>query len=267
MRSIFYDDLRLFVEGEEVRGAQSVSVSTNSNIIPVSCMGAGFFGMEVGGAVESTLSVKQLMVTGQNYFPFSNITGYFSYNDDSQYSALQWSKSRLDSVSFSVSTNSVVEIDTSLTVYNTFSTGSIIPPAQEDIGTNQIARPAFIETNIPFEDTNAVQSITYTLNLNWKPTYFIGQSEPELELIFPINIDVEINTNISDYEFETFSEYCNITKQDLTFIFKTCDGDTIKTITAPDAMLVGITSNGGVGDKLSARLSYKSYVNYTGGLI
>lgn len=269
MERIFFDEQRLFMNSEEVRGIQSIQISQSLNLTPVSCLGTGFFNIESTEPLNGQLSVSQILVnTGEAFDSITgNFSGVFAYGDSDQEFAVQFDKSVINSYRLAAEINSLVTIDTNHTLYGGGYSGNYSPPAQLPLSGEYIARPHLIETNIPFRNRDAVQGVTYEVEVTYKETYFLGSGIPELDITPPIVITTTVNANVSDYEFENFQNLCGLTKTDLEIELTNCDGQRIKKLTAPDSILDSISFNGKVLDQLRMVAVYKSFNNSINGLI
>lgn len=269
MERIFFDEQRLFVNSEEVRGIQSIQVSQSLNLTPVSCLGTGYLSLESLEPLNGQLSVSQILVnTGEVFDTLTgNFTGVFAYGNEDQEYAVFFDKLVLNNYRLNAAVNSLVTIETDHTLYGGAYSGNYSPSAQLPLSGEYIARPHLIETNIPFALEEAVQSVAYEANINYKETYFLGSGVPELEIVPPIIITTTINANVSDYEFESFRDVCGLQRIDLEIEMKNCDDVKIKKLLAPNSILESVSFNGQVLDQLKMIAVYKSFNNSVTGLI
>ena len=268
MNTITHENIRLFIESAELKGAQSVSVSSEVSIEPVVCLGTGFLGLEESGPPNSSITATRIIVDDANYWSLNNLSGAFYYKNNETSRRVAWSDSRITSLNIECSINSFIEESVTLKVYDDLTKLEIAQPTYVEPDTTKIPKPGFIQSNLPFKDDNAIQSISYSVTPNWREQYFIGDRVPELELVLPVAVTLDVSALIIDYELDTFEDLCALQKHDVQIIFKDgCLDRTIKTITANNMLLNKFQIEGRVGDRLSIQLSYAGYYNSADGLI
>ena len=111
-------------------------------------------------------------------------------------------------------------------------------------------------------ETNAIQSFSFSETFNVQPIYGLGQNTPaHLSIIGPIAQEATISIEVEDYELEeTFSFLSGSKNRNRTIQLQISgDNSILNTFALENAHLVSESITAGAGDTIVANLNYKGF--------
>jgi hypothetical protein len=252
----------IIINGTLLTGVQNVSFSQNVSENPVSMLGNDFAGTTISNPTTVTAAVDKFLlnsdfVTGLT--GLTTISGQFEYGDN----YLNFSQAVLNSYAVSASVGELPQISFDLSIYGSLSGSneSIVSSASNENAIENVSQSGLIVT-FDKNETNAIQSFSFSETFNVQPIYGLGQNTPaHLSIIGPIAQEATISIEVEDYELEETFSFLSGSKDRNRTIQLQISGNNgvLNTFALENAHLVSESITAGAGDTIVANLSYRGF--------
>ena len=263
LRRIVKENQRLFVDSKEVLGIQDFTFNYNLPIDLTRYLGMESVTFSHSKPVTAEITVNKLLIDSDNFINYtgdSTFSGYLEYKD--KYFA--FNSGILNNYSISYAVNQIPALSANLTVLGEFGEGvdkslSLLP--KNDI---KIADYGDIEVTLNDFEFNRLQNFTLSIDTNRNILYKLGNSYPfqiitnppvVTNLTFGIKVDDYQVKNIRDLLCQYKVESLGITFRD----FKNPTGAPILSFNFNEAIFLGESYQGSVGDSSLVNLTYQAF--------
>ena len=231
--------------------------------------GYGPIGESVDGAIEGSVSVSRLITRTSD--PITgllahSISGFLSYGSNKDKS-FGFSQAYVNSFSSTCAVGDVATADFGLTVYGGISNQGA--PKSDTVKDVAVARAGNISLNVAGYQTNAIQSYSFSFDIERTPLQTLGNNyrPTEFVLSYPIEVNVEFDLVVNDYETSgIYDLICFPHKEDLTIALNDCNGSGIRTFFIEQARFAGYNTTSSVGDNMTVSISYIKNLKNSGDL-
>lgn len=258
-----YGDLNVNLNGYTISGIQSFDGSyelPNENVLS--------YGYGVARAVNNNIigniSFEKYIVGQDNLFSLisGSISGFLNYDGG----VFGFNKGYINSYTVEANVNDKPTLNVNFTAYGNVGSGISGGHIQSPVTWYyQTVTRGDVSLNINNQETtNRVTNFNYSININRKPIYLLGEQSPSYVLVtWPIEVTTSFILELDNYQFQEISgQVCSPKEKDIVIQLRAC-GSTgiVATYKAPRAKLLGESINGSIGQNTSVNITYKSYVN------
>ena len=155
---------------------------------------------------------------------------------------------------------SIPKVNTNISVYDEMAPG--IDMSGDITTILSIPKQGSISATCDNTTTNRVVGFDYSLTVNRKPYYTIGSETPvEVKLIRPINYTASVQLEVDDAFLEGGYAFLGTGKNSraVTFTINGRGGDTLQSLTIPNACLVGEQLNTSADGAIRLTLNYMGH--------
>lgn len=252
----------IIINGTELQGVENISFQQNVNESPISLLGNNFAGKAIEAPTQVTASIDKYLLNNDfvtTLTGLTNISGQFEYGDN----LLDFSQATINGYAVSTSVGDLPQISFDLSIYGSLSGSntSIRPLASTESGIENVSQSGLIVT-FDKNQTNAVQSFTFSESFNIQPTYGLGQKTPaDISIISPIVQEVSISIEVEDYETEETFSFLSGSKDRARNIELKISGDNgvLNTFSLQNGCLASESIVSSAGNTTTAQLTYRGY--------
>jgi len=266
-KSISHYQQEVYINGERLKGVQSCNASWSAPEGYVNAIGikGGTVGTTVDDVMQAEFGVERFMIGPHdpmiNLFESTNINGEIDYGEGGNFS---FREACINSYSCSCAVGELVALNFGITAYGRSGGVSPVSSKGDEVDdTVLIALPGSIIVDVDGQETNAVQSFDFQINLTRNPVVLTGSNAPQDYIIeYPIQVDCQFSLIVEDYKSSDMLDFiCAPKSQNLILRFTDCaSGDDIRRFFIPNAKVVDYNQSSAVGDRLSATFTYKSLI-------
>lgn len=263
LRRIVKENQRLFIDSKEVLGIQDFSFNYNLPIDLTRYLGMETITFVHSKPITAEVSVNKLLIDSDNFINYTGdntFSGYLEYKD--KYFA--FNSGILNNYSISCAVNEIPSISTNLTVLGEFGEGinkssSLFP--KNDI---KIGNYGDIEITLNDFEFNRLQNFTLTIDTNRNILYRLGSSYP-FQIITnpPVVTNLTFGIKVDDYQVKNIRDLlCQYKVESLGIIFKDFknpNGQPILSFNFNEAIFLGESYQGSVGDSSVVSLTYQAF--------
>lgn len=267
----------------ELQGVQSFDGNWSLPVSPVKAAGYGSIGGAAQGEMVGEVAITRFVTDSGKYDPVINynypatalpmqllhkpITGFLSYGVNEAYNkAFCFNQGRITNYTSTCAVGGIATSDISLSVYGDIGSGSQNGTLPSEHVT--IARAGDIALTVEGKTTNAMQSYSLSIDLDWSPLYAVGSGMKPVgyRLNYPLTVKVDFSMIVDSYESRAFYDLlCAPQVEDLKINLNNCGSPLLSfDIKSAELLSNGFTSS--IGDNLTADISYVAYLNTTGDL-
>lgn len=261
---VIYGDERVYINGYELSGVQSVNGGFTKPIEDLRMIGSNSNPSIFQGNIEGNINISRLIISDD---PIKHLTGEFpatgfiSYGNSAK--TFGFHTGYLNNYTINASVGGIPTVDTSFTVYGSIggSVTGVLLSGVHDYPI-KISRPGDIQLTLDEATTNRVTSFTYSVPVTRTPYYAMGSLIPfEITTEYPIIINLDLNIEIdpSYTPNELFTILCQPVVQNITIDFNTCD-DSIMSLSLQNAELVSENIDFSVNNHATTTIKYRSKI-------
>jgi len=257
-----YGDQNVWINDLMVSGIQSIDGSYSLPISNVASYGGGLT-QTLSDKLVGSVSIDKSIV-GHDLFYDLVTTGTFTGHLDYDGGTFGFNQAYLTNYTCACEVGEVASSSVQITAYGDIGTGITTTTNNDKSYPLQTVGAYGINLTLNGDHTtNRVQSFSYSININRKPIYFLGNSTPNYVLIeWPVTIDFSVTLDMDGFETKRLSDLaCAQRTGNLAVSLLDCPGDTVNTLYIPNAKLEEESVSSSVGSNLSATLVYRSYLN------
>ena len=252
----------IIINGTLLQGVSNTSFEQNTDEQPVSMVGKEFAGKTITGPTEVTASIDKYLLNDDfvtTLTGLTNISGQFEYGDN----FLDFSQAVINGYAVSTAVGSLPEISFDLSIYGSLSGSdtSIRSLASNESAINNVPESGLIIT-FDMNQTNAIQSFTFSETFNVQPTYGLGQKTPaDISIVGPVVQEASISIEVEDYEIEETFSFLSGSKDRARNIELKISGDNgvLNTFSLRNGCLAGESIVSSAGNTTIAQLTYRGY--------
>lgn len=259
------ENQRLFIDSKEVIGIQDFSFNYDLPIDQVKTLGMETVTFGHVRPVTAEITVNKLAIDQDNFINYTGDTtfsGYVTYKD--KYFA--FNSGILNNYSISCAIGEIPSITTNLTVLGEFGENvnkSIINIPKNDI---KILNYSDIEVNLDEFTLNRLQNIDISIDVNRNIIYSLDTAYP-VQIITnpPIVTNLVFTIKADDYQIKNIRDLiCQYKIDQINILFrefKNPNGPVILSFNYNEAIFLGETYQGSVGDSSIIALKYQAFSN------
>lgn len=252
----------IIINGTLLQGVSNTSFQQNTDEQPVSIVGKEFAGKTITGPTQVTASIDKYLLNNDfvtTLTGLTDISGQFEYGDN----FLDFSQAVINGYAVSTAVGSLPEISFDLSIYGSLSGSdtSIRSLASNESEINNVPESGLIVT-FDKNQTNAIQSFTFSETFNIQPTYGLGQKTPaDISIVGPVVQEASISIEVEDYEIEETFSFLSGSKDRARNIELKISGDNgvLNTFSLQNGCLAGESIVSAVGNTTIAELIYRGY--------
>ena len=263
LRRILKENQRLFIDSKEVLGIQDFSFNYDLPIDLTRYLGMETVTFSHSKPVTAEISINKLLIDNDNFINYTGdntFSGYLEYKD--KYFA--FNSGILNSYSISCAVNEIPVLNTNLTILGEFGEGvdkslSLLP--KNDI---KIANYSDIEVTLNDFEFNRLQNFSLTIDTNRNILYNLGSPYP-FQIITnpPVVTNLTFGIKVDDYQVKNIRDLlCQYKVESLSIIFKDFknpNGSPILSFNFNEAIFLGESYQGSVGDSSVVNLNYRAF--------
>lgn len=273
------ENQRLFLNNDEVMGAQTAQLSINNPRNPVSFLGMSNVNTIINGQPIATVAIQSLLVNSDNLINFTGSNGADGYIVSSQNIFknrvhIVFRSSYMTNYSLRYSDGQVPTIDSSFSCFD--SAGVIRAEDFTTYKTNTgilnstpnynwaIPSRGSISLSLAEFTTNRLTSFELNLSMTRNPQYAMGRITPfRVELVTPITVLGNFQFEVGNYQLDNLQTLIENRKaQDVTLTVNDYLNTTnIGTYSFSQLELVGQTYSTAINGNVVASVQYKGYIN------
>lgn len=252
----------IIINGTELQGIENVSFQQNVNESPISMLGNDFAGKTIEAPTQVTASIDKYLLNNDfvtTLTGLTNISGQFEYGDN----LIDFSQAVINGYAVSAGVGSLPQISFDLSIYGSLSGSdtSIRSLASDESAVENVSQSGLIVT-FDKNQTNAVQSFTFSEAFNVLPTYGLGQKTPaDISIVGPVVQEVNISIEVEDYEIEETFSFLSGSKDRSRNIELKISGDNgvLNTFSLQNGCLTSESMVSSAGNTTTAELTYRGY--------
>ena len=253
-------DSQFFVKGQEISGLEALNIGYNNSASILNPLGYSKGVTSISGPTSQQVSFSRNLIYEDpilDYTGVESISGSINYNGG----AYGFTSGFLTSYSVNCAVNSIPKVNTSVVVYDEMrsgysASGSESPPSI------YIPSQGSITASCDNSTTNRVVGFDYSLTVNRKPYYTIGAEAPiDVSMISPIQYSATVQIEVDDAFLESGYAFLGTGKNSRTVSFSINgrDGDSLQSLSIPNACLVGERLNASSDGALRLTLNYMGH--------
>lgn len=267
-------DTKIIINSTLLTGVQNISFAQNIEESPTVLVGREFSSSQMTAPPSVTASIDKLLltrdfVTGLTFMDLmpindaAQISGQFIYGDN----ILDFNSGFLDGYSVQANNGQIPNIAFDFTIYGDFTGGGASREAiaDQDFEMSEVS-PTGITIVYDKDQTNAVQSFSFSETFPSQPVYTLGNKKPaNIKPLGPISqqavINIEVENYTPEYNFSFSDQVSGTRNRDVSIVMANKTGAT-NTFRLQNAHLVSESITAGLGDTVVANLTYNGFREY-----
>jgi hypothetical protein len=267
------DEQKVFINGSEVRGVQTVGLQYQVNSAPVR-----FLGMQQVGEVPSspqvaTVSIGHLLISDDILLPYTGeraITGYVVQDRRNPTGNIGFTSGYLTNYRVHCAVGQIPEISADIEIYGNVAR---IPSGNDPLGFSSIssgtspglkvASPGSMDLTVDGFNTNRVQSFDIQISVPRNPIFILGDRNPKsVEYGGPVEVTCSFSISAKDYNPYALRSYpSNPLISDVAAAFRdVSDNQTIISFNLPKLTLKSQSYNVDIDNRSIVNLTYNGYL-------
>tara|TARA_Y100001972_G_scaffold39289_1_gene48565 strand:+ start:120 stop:941 length:822 start_codon:yes stop_codon:yes gene_type:complete len=265
-------DSRLFLEGEEVSGINTVDFSYSNSVNTINPLGFSDGVTTINGETQQNFSFtrdlvyKSVVASGvggsSSFTGSNNLSGSIHYNGESY----GFQSGYLNNWSINCAVGAPIKENCSFVVYDEMRSGASAS-GSATAPSLSIPSQGSITATCDNSTTNRVIGFDYAVTCNRKPYYSIGNKEPtEVKFIPPLNITAAVQIEVDDAFLESGRNFLETGKSSRTVNLKVDGrngGPTLVDASVPNACLVSESLSASSDGSLRLTLNYMGHITTT----
>lgn len=263
LRRIVKENQHFYIDSKEVLGIQDFSFNYDLPIDQIRYLGMETVTFAQTRPVTAEITLNKLMIDADNFLNYTGdatFSGYLQYKD--KYFA--FNSGILNNYTLACSVNEIPTLTTNLTVLGQF--GSGVQKASSTLPKNdiQILNYGDIEVSLNDFQFNRLQNLQISIDTTRSIIYSLGNSYP-IQIVSnpPTVTNITFGIKADDYQVKSIRELlCQYKVDSLSITFKDFKNPTGVAILAfnfNEAIFLGESFQGSVGDSSIVNLTYQAY--------
>jgi len=266
---VAYDSQRLYLNGSFIEGVTDHSSSFSSNKTDLLFAGTGYLQSvsegEQGGefSFSRVLSFDNDLVTGMFN---GDVSGKFLYGvREEDFQVFNFERGRISSYNISCEVGGIASSDIQVTCFGNMGGNGTEPYLPEYNYTNpKISISRALNLDVAGSSTNRVQSIDYSIQVNYSEEPFLSEIESsttQIKVNYPVLIESTFVLDVDDYSSSrVFDLLCSAPTQNLNFSFDDCQYGITRKFYSPNAELSDISYTSSLDGNMQYTLTYQSKI-------
>lgn len=252
----FNDEVRFFISGQELSGVSDLNVSYSNSASIAKTLGVDRGVTVAGGNTSQNISFSRYLIYDDpiyNYTGDQSMSGSIHYDGESY----GFESGYLSSYSVNCAVGAVPRVSAQFSIVDELrsgesASGSVSHP------TIDIPNQGSISLTCDNSTTNRVIGFDYSVKSVRKPHFSIGQkSAAAVELVPPLEYSAQVQVEVDDALLESGYNFLDEREnKTVTFGIDGRDGNTLQTLTIPNASLVSESVTMSANGSLRLNLNY-----------
>jgi hypothetical protein len=257
-----YKDNKLFLNNQEISGVIGFEGSMEIPLNYVNVLGGYHGTVEKDGQDSKSVTITKYLTPND---PIRNFTGEAFCNGLLIYNNKNYSfnSGYLTNYSINCSAGEISTVVANFDVYGLIG-GQILPNFVSNSQIDSLPVSHFGNIHITTEEgsTNRIVGFTLSIASNRLPMFLLGSQYPkEVHLNKPVEINLELEVEIDDYECNNIQTILCGPKKNIILELKNCDNTIImETFNINDVRLVSESFNSDLESANTVSLNYKSFL-------
>lgn len=258
-----YKDNRLFLNNQEVSGVIGFEGNMEIPLSYVNVLGSYYGAEEKDGFDTKNITITKYLIPNdpiRNFTGDAFCSGLLLYKNNNY----SFNSGYLISYSVSCSVGEISTVSTNFDIYGLIG-GDILPtfyPEHQNITNLPVSHFGNIHITTDEGTTNRIVSFNLDISCNRLPLFILGSQSPaEVYLNRPIEINLNIEVEVDDYECNNIQTVLCGPKKNIILELKNCDNtETMETFNISNASLISENFNSDLENATTVSLNYRSYL-------
>lgn len=247
----------LYILNQEILGVENIDLSYSNSASVSKILGRDSGFTTINGPTSQQLSVSRNLIYYDSIYDYKDgrvLTAKLVYNNQS----CGFSSGYLTDYVVNCAVGSIPKVSTNFVIFDELVTGDSVATDSDPI-TIYIPNQGSISLSCDNSSTNRVVGFDYSIKINKKPIYIVGQKTPyEIVTIAPIQYSASVQIDVDDAFLQSSFNFLSA-RQNKTLSFsikdKTLTND-IQTLTIPNASLISETLSSSADGGVKLTLNY-----------